>query len=126
MAQSDIRVGNNRYRIMNKVGEGAFGDVYEGLNVNSSEECAIKLEHVRSKPQCLPYEAKIYKILEGGNGIPRVLWDGVQGDYNVMVMENLGPSLEELFLYSGNRFTVKTTCLIADSIIERIEYLHNC
>ena len=50
MAQSDIRVGNNRYRIVNKVGEGAFGDVYEGINVNTDEMCAIKLEHVRSKP----------------------------------------------------------------------------
>jgi serine/threonine protein kinase len=107
-----------------KVGEGAFGDVYEGFNINTNEEVAIKLESIRAKSQCLFYESKIYKILKGGSGIPDILWEGCEGDFNIMIMEILGPSLEELFNYCGNRFTVKTTALIADSILERIEFLH--
>ena len=55
-----------------------------------------------------------------------MLWDGIEGDFNCLVMEVLGPSLEDLFKYCGNRFTVKTTAMIADSLIERMEYLHNC
>ena len=108
-----------------KVGEGAFGEVYEGVNVSTNEEVAIKLENSRSNPQCLVYESKIYKIMQGGNGIPNVFWEGFEGDFNCLVMEALGPSLEELFAYSGNRFTIKTTSIIAFTLLERIEYLHN-
>ena len=42
-----------------------------------------------------------------------------------MVMEILGPNLEELFQYCDKRFTIKTTAIIAEQILERIELLHN-
>jgi casein kinase 1 len=37
-------------------------------------------------------------------GIPNVHWFGVEGDYNVMVIDLLGPSLEDLFNYSKRKF----------------------
>ena len=60
------------------------------------------------------YETKIYKILNGGAGIPAIQWFGVEGDYNAMVMDLLGPSLEDLFNYCKRKLTIKTTLMLAD------------
>ncbi len=52
-------------------------------------------------------------------------WFGTEGDYNVMVMQLLGPSLEDLFNFCGRRFKLKTVILLADQILMRIEYMHS-
>ncbi|VDD82730.1 unnamed protein product [Mesocestoides corti] len=58
-------------------------------------------------------------------GIPTLKWFGTEGDYNVMVMQLLGPSLEDLFNFCGRRFKLKTVILLADQILMRIEYMHS-
>ena len=47
-------------------------------------------------------------------GIPTIHWFGVEGDYNAMVMDLLGPSLEDLFNYCKRKFTIKTALMIGD------------
>merc|ERR1711988_1470889 len=87
-------------------------------------EVAIKLQSIKSKHPQLLYESKLYKILHGGVGMPSVRWYGVEGDYNVMVMDLLGPSLEDLFNFCSRKFTLKTVLMIADQLLQRAEYLH--
>ena len=52
-------------------------------------------------------------------------WFGVEGDYNAMVMDLLGSSLEDLFVFCGRKFSLKTVLMIGDQMVQRIEYLHN-
>ena len=71
------------------------------------------------------------KQLEGGIilyiivGIPKIYHYGEEGDYNLMVMELLGPSLEDLFSHCGRKFSMRTTLILADQLISRIEYIHS-
>jgi len=122
--QMELRVGN-KFRIGRKIGSGSFGDIYLGTNIATGEEVAIKLEGVKTKHPQLLYESKLYKILSGGVGIPYVRWYGVEGDYNVMVMDLLGPSLEDLFNYCSRKFSLKTVLMLADQLISRVEYIHS-
>lgn len=68
---------------------------------NTGEEMAVKLESVKSRHPQLAYEYRLYRILQNKSGtvpgIPAVKWFGREGDFNVLVMELLGPSLEDMF-----------------------------
>ena len=72
----------------------------------------------------LHYEAMLYKKLQGNNGFSNVHWYGIDGEFNVLVMDILGPSLQNLFEFCGREFGMKTILWVAIEMIERIEKMH--
>jgi len=85
---------------------------------------AVKLEPVQSKRPQLLYEYQLYRVLAGSVGIANVRWYGVERDFNVLVLDQLGPSLEDLFNFCGRKFSTKTVLMLAEQCIVRIENLH--
>jgi len=119
----DIRIGG-KYRLGRKIGGGSFGDIYLATDIQTDEEVAVKLEPTNTKHQQLHIECKFYKVMQGGVGIPLVKYYGQEGEYNVMVMELLGPSLEDLFNFCNRKLSLKTVLLLADQLISRLEFIH--
>ncbi|KAK8595579.1 hypothetical protein V6N13_000287 [Hibiscus sabdariffa] len=119
------RIIGGKFKLGRKIGSGSFGEIYLATHIDTFEIVAIKIENSRTKHPQLLYEAKLYNILQGGSGIPSIKWSGVDGEENVLVLDLLGPSLEDLFVYCGRKFSLKTVLMLADQMITRIEYVHS-
>ena len=50
-------------------------------------------------------------------GVPNIRWYGLEGDYNVMVMDLLGRSLEDLFSFTKRKFSLKTILILAEQMV---------
>ncbi|KAJ1281861.1 hypothetical protein BS78_03G006000 [Paspalum vaginatum] len=119
------RIVGGKFRLGRKIGCGSFGEIYLATHVDTYEIVAVKIESSKTKHPQLFYEAKLYNTLQGGSGIANVKWCGVDGEENVLVIDLLGPSLEDLFVYCGRKFTLKTVLMLAEQMITRIEFVHS-
>jgi len=119
------RIVGSKYKLGRKIGSGSFGEIYLATHVDTYEIVAVKIENSKTNHPQLLYEAKIYNALQGGTGIANIKWCGIDGEENVLVIDLLGPSLEDLFVYCGRRFSLKTVLMLADQMITRIEFLHS-
>ncbi|XXG64033.1 hypothetical protein AAC387_Pa05g2094 [Persea americana] len=119
------RIVGDKYKLGRKIGSGSFGEIYLATHIDTFEIVAVKIENTKARHPQLLYEAKLYNILQGGSGIANIKWCGIDGEDNVLVMDLLGPSLEDLFVYCGRKFSLKTVLMLADQMITRIEYVHS-
>ena len=114
-----------RYLVRKRLGGGSFGDVYEAEDVKTQKIVALKFETGAATNPQLPNEYKIYRTLNGMNGVPGVY---ELFDYNksrVLAMDEMGPSLESLFKRCGKKFSLKTVLMLADQLLRIMEYVHN-
>lgn len=122
---------NNRYVLGKQLGTGSFGEIYLGIDKNAPNNSdgklvAIKIESRNKDIQLLKSESVIYQYLyKVGKGIPKIYWSGVQDDYNVLVIEMLGPNLENLLSLCGHKFTLKTVLILAQELMKKIQYVHS-
>ncbi|OAA33248.1 Protein kinase-like domain protein [Moelleriella libera RCEF 2490] len=153
MASSSSNVVGVHYRVGKKIGEGSFGVIFEGTNLLNNQQVAIKFvrrhlfrpralsssisshpaartdafarqEPRKSDAPQLRDEYRTYKILVGCPGIPNVYYFGQEGLHNILVIDLLGPSLEDLFDHCGRRFSIKTVVMVAKQMLSRVQTIH--
>ncbi|CAL5433819.1 unnamed protein product [Camellia sinensis] len=126
--------GSPLYKIDRKLGKGGFGQVFVGRRVSGGNdrttgpgavEVALKFEHRNSKGCNYgpPYEWQV--TLGGSHGVPRVHYKGKQGDYYVMVMDMLGPSLWDVWNSSGQSMSSEMVACIAVESLSILEKMHS-
>ena len=59
-----------------------------------------------------------------GQGIPEIYCYGNNKQFNILVLELLGKSLEDLFIKCGNKFSLNTVCKVGIEMINRIRSIH--
>ncbi|XP_057539049.1 casein kinase 1-like protein HD16 [Amaranthus tricolor] len=132
-----VQVGGSPwYKVERKLGKGGFGQVFVGRRVTGGNErstgpgaleVALKFEHKNSKGCNYgpPYEWQVYNTLGGSHGVPKVHYKGKQGDYYVMVMDMLGPSLWDVWNSSGQTMTTEMVACIAVESLSILEKMHS-
>ncbi|GFZ18229.1 protein kinase family protein [Actinidia rufa] len=128
--------GSPLYKIERKLGKGGFGQVFVGRRISGGNErttgagameVALKFEHRNSKGCSYgpPYEWQVYNTLGGSHGVPKVHYKGKQGDYYVMVMDILGPSLWDVWNSSGQTMSSEMVACIAVESLSILEKMHS-
>ena len=109
-----------------KIGSGKYANVFKGLNMETGLDLAIKIKKQKyDESDHISNEAKIYEIFRGDELSKNYLPEIYFLSKDLIVMEMLGPSLEELFQKCSRKFSLKTVLMLADQMISILEYVHS-
>ena len=113
----------NKYRLVEKLGEGTFGMIFKCESTDGL--CAFKFEKKRNgRKPLLKFESDLMIELKG-YGIPNIYSYIEHEDYNIMIMELLGKSLEGLLRQnSSEKLSLKTVCMLAIDILKILQNIH--
>ena len=126
-----------KFRLRQRLGSGAQGDVFLGKDPTYQAQCACKFEENTAAVKTLEAERDLYLALTKGRGgsktkdrehakgIPRMLDFYIEENYKVITLECLGPSIKSFFV-NEKRFSWNTTLQIAVQLIDRLEFIHGC
>ncbi len=68
-------------------------------------------------PRCIVHSRAAQMLIPSAAGIPNVYYFGQEGLHNILVIDLLGPSLEDLFDHCNRRFTIKTVVMVAKQMV---------
>ena len=111
----------DKYKTIKKLGEGSFGKVYKAEY--NGEYYALKFESRSRTKSLLEMESTIMAYLQGPN-IPYIKSFGYSGDYNLLVMQYMDKSLEDIF-HIRKTFSIKTTAMIGFQLIGVLHFIHD-
>ncbi|CAF3704569.1 unnamed protein product [Rotaria sp. Silwood1] len=130
MSEADLLQPDNivrdRWKVINKIGGGGFGQIYEAYDLVIKENVALKLESAKQPKQVLKMEVTVLRRLQGKDHVCKFLGGGTNEFYNYVVMTLQGKNLAELRRSQTRQcFTLSTSLRISLQILQAIEYIHS-
>lgn len=129
-----LKGGDNEFQINTeyvmlsdrKIGSGSFGNIYICVHIKTKQMYAIKIEVNNGKPSQIFQESKMIQELRSEKGFPSVYHTGAIGLEKYMIMDLLGDNLDNIMCRTKKKkFSMKTSLLITDQLIGRLQFLHN-
>ncbi|KAG8231953.1 hypothetical protein J437_LFUL008873 [Ladona fulva] len=118
-------VVKERWKVVRKIGGGGFGEIYEGLDLVTKEQVALKVESARQPKQVLKMEVAVLKRLQGKEHVCRFIGCGRNDRFNYVVMQLQGRNLAELRrAQPRGTFSLSTTIRLGLQILKAVESIH--
>ena len=119
-----MTIVNSRYKLVKKIGAGSFWSVYKAIDIDKNRYVAVKVESKKSDKKRLAHEINMYNNFISSKFIPKIIWYGSENNYNFLVMDHMGLSLEKLFENHNKSFSLKTVIMLTIDLIRILQYIH--
>lgn len=115
----------DEYKILQKIGEGGFGQIYEVIHQTTMEHYGMKIEYLSTHRKGLKKEIAIMKEMPCSFVFPKFISEGQTSSFRYLIMELLGPSLSQLYKMLPTRALSPYTLLhLSIQMIRSIQALH--
>ncbi|KAI8367829.1 kinase-like domain-containing protein [Choanephora cucurbitarum] len=114
----------DQWVVLGRIGEGSFGEVFEAEDVDTFRKYAIKREPLKMRHPQLKHESIIYDVLAGGPGIPQCHWHGQHEGFDCIVIDLLGPNLNQL-REVVQKFPIEVVVDFGCQMVSILEHIHN-
>lgn len=114
----------HKYKLLAKLNQGSFGQIYKAENIRTGELVAVKIEPKNGDQKSLKSEAKIYQYLAKLDGFPQLKWYGSTDKVTYLVTDLLDYSISDLVKRQG-RLEMQVVLLFGKQMIQRLHILHN-
>ena len=113
----------SKYKPLCLIGEGSFGKCFKGINVQNNEEVCFKIEKKANQKSFLKIESHALEELKGGKGIPDFYLFGFSENFNILIIELLDKTIEDIFEKNNKNFSLRTTAIIAIQLVRKYLFI---
>lgn len=112
------------FHVTRTLGTGSFGKVVEAMDTRTRAYVAIKLEAKDAEFPQLVYEKRVMDELGHCRGFPACIWFGYDDVYNILIMERLNTSLEQLRTREGGNLPLDFLQHVGQQGLDRLHTFH--
>ena len=113
-----------KYKIGKRLGEGSFGEVYQGKNIRNEKLVAIKIENCKRGRSLHYNEASVLKELKHKKRFPNIYWEGVENNRKIIVMQLLSKTIKQYINAQGKKPPMTSVVPIFKDMLECLKTLH--
>jgi serine/threonine protein kinase len=121
----DVEIIETYYKVTRVLGMGSFGRVVEAIDMRTNRYVAIKTEAKDAEYPQLLYEYRAMEEMRGSEGIPECIYFGYDDVQNILIMERLNMSLEQLRKREGGKLPLPYMLQIGRLGLLRLQTVHN-